>query len=225
MIASNSGTPSTSNGIRTGVRFGFRREVKGGHDTDDGQAVAQEMTSAVSHEDFSGGTVMEKEAQGAAAGDGCEHGDEMLLPERCNQQQIHGGNHRCAAGQSVHIVKEIQGIDDRHDPKHGDDPAEQLVADAKRQARSPSGCNCGNQKLQKKLFACAHWFVVIDNAKQSDQSGACRDQRQIFPDIPDSRHDEIEISWKQVFCGDTDQNPAADGQQPGQAHADATATG
>ena len=118
-----------------GESLAFAGKVKGGEDADDRQAVAQEVASAVSHEDFSRGAVMEQEAQGGAAGGGGEHGDKVLLPDRCNQQQIHGGNHCRSPGQTIHVVKEIQGIDDRHDPEHGDNPADELVADSQRQAR------------------------------------------------------------------------------------------
>ena len=164
-----------------GDGLAFAGKVKGCQDTDDGQAVAEKVASSISHEDFGGGAVVEQETQRAATSGCGEHGDEMLLPKGCDQQQVHGCNHCRAASQPIHIVEKIQGIDDGHDPEHGDDPAENLVADAERQSRSPGGCNRGNHKLQKELFSCPHWFSVIHNSKKGDQSGSCRDQGQIFP--------------------------------------------
>src|ERR1035441_658779 len=88
------------------------------------QQVTNEMTAGIAEERAGAREIVGQEAEQGAEGQEGDESHEVLAVRRGNDGEMIGPNCSQAGAEAVHVVHEVEGVDDSENPQDGDGIAE-----------------------------------------------------------------------------------------------------
>ncbi len=142
---------------------------------EDGEKIAREVAAGVSEEGFCIWEVVWKEAEKCAACQESDGGNEVVHRKGGEEAEVEGGNEAQAGAEAIHVVHEVEGVNDGEDPKDRDGVAEKDVWDEERDPNAGAGEGEGDEELSHELWCGLEFVAVVEPAQEEHGEGADAD--------------------------------------------------
>ncbi|OQA77231.1 MAG: hypothetical protein BWY31_04519 [Lentisphaerae bacterium ADurb.Bin242] len=120
--------------------------------------------------------VVEPEPDGGSRGTGPEAGHEILFVDDRRGREKDERDRPGPARQSVHVVEEVDGVEDEHDPEDGDAPGDPRDVDEEGYLHAAeSDCDRGDQDLPDQFVARGEREFVIQRSQKQRRRRAAED--------------------------------------------------
>src|ERR1035441_5391497 len=100
------------------------------------QQVTNEMTAGIAKERASAREIVGQEAEQGAEGQEGDESHQVLAVRRSNDSEMVGPNRSQAGAEAVHVVHEVEGVDDGENPQDGDGVAEDCAGNKESNPRA-----------------------------------------------------------------------------------------
>ena len=149
--------------------------------TDDAQQKCQKMTAGIPHENRCRIPVVQPETASLCTGTCTQCRNQILSVDAGGNGKKQKGDCRGAHSQTIHIVKKVDGIQNKQDPENGNKAADPDVVDKTGDPDAPAEHNgTGNENLTGKFFTGFHGVTVVPQSQQNCRQSADTDNDQ-FP--------------------------------------------
>src|ERR1035437_3558343 len=125
------------------------------------QQVANEMTAGIAKERTGVWEIVGQKAEQGAEGQEGDESHQVLAVRRGNNGEMIGPNRSQASAEAVHVVHEVEGVDDGENPQDGDGVTEDEAGNKERNPRASCGDKCGNEELTGELRARAQFTLIV----------------------------------------------------------------
>jgi hypothetical protein len=146
--------------------------VKMRQDGHDGEQVADEMAAGVAEERGGFRKIIWEKSNQRTAHDQAKKCDQVLAFDGGNHGEKKGAEATQARAKAVHVVHEVEGVDNGENPEHGDGIAEGKILDEEGDADIARGDEAGDDELATKFCGRAQFNFVIQTAKDDDAKSA-----------------------------------------------------
>ena len=136
-----------------------------GHDR---EQVADEMAAGVAEKGAGVREIPRQKSEQRAAREKARQSDEILAIRRGNERENERADGAQSGAQAVHVVHEIEGVDDGENPENRDGVTENVAGDEQRDALARGGDGEGDEQLADEFRERLQFVLVVQPAENDD---------------------------------------------------------
>src|SRR5581483_6982009 len=193
--------------------------VKVGEDGHDGEQVADEMAAGIAEKRTGVRKIPRQKTDERAAHEKTNGGDEVFAGGSGDHREEQGADGAEAGAKAVHVVDEIERVENGEQPQDGDGVTEENVVDEQGDAQSGSSHEQGDGELAGQFWKRAKFVFIVDPAENRDGDGADHDHGQFGAASFEAMDDQVgrgRFEDPEFEGDDADSGRKQDAEQDGQ---------
>lgn len=130
------------------------------------------MAAGVPKKGASMGKVCGQESEQSPRDEKPQGTDQVMIGEGGMEGENQGANHTQASTQTVHVVREIERVDEGQKPKDGDQVTDDCTGDEQRDASAGKGDEHGDKSLCEEFFSGRERVSIVNQPNHEHSQGA-----------------------------------------------------